>query len=1576
MDEEEVYDEELIKIKTLCEFLFFDQYQDSATFLRFEKCFQPLFNNIDISMEKVFKDICGPKKKYITFKRFAKAYDNYITKKDCLSKDTHIFFDKLFNSILKTGKSFVGENIENVYSFSTVKACRKRDCITMIQVLSDKEGNIHGINLEYDNAITSKMYPKICQYELMITLEMNLDILDKNSLEKNTKIFSDVSPDDFRDAITHIFGTINKEKGFINFLGFKCVSGKTVYVGFPEGDGFLFGKFGTRFHDIKLQMKKEGITKLEPGFKKNSKTNFFLEKIKGYLSEQDIDEDEMIKDEEILANIDDKDEIDKFITVPIFEDNHFFNQNLKDETSGNDYKEVINQTPRKWLLADSYTKIRKRSDDDEDYENNDGKGLTTVGNALKRFNKEKEKTVIRKTMLKMNEKKNINQNQDSKENIFDSSQNPFKLNPILEEKKESPPQQQQSMPFLANPFFTGAIANEPEKPKEKEETKNKDYENEDENEKEEGLLLHKTKIFQPSTQKKGENESNGQIWDGKIDEKTSPNFFLSKNNYQRLKDSLGNLIRDEIIKNIGDDENDTMQREMLNTIIPVNEENKNRNKKKRLEIIEEMPVLKIQNLNGQMIDLDNIEEKDEDSFDDEEFNEDNEHKEDSGKTIVYSDGAQFWKNVTSIKNNSENDDETKAFNKNMKSDKLRRFHFRNIFNFWKSDSKSKEKNEKEKIKAAQEKWKYFRKYLEKINGVYLLQIIASITRAKYILLNRIPVPIAKKYKLYQIMEENEKIIQLVRKNEDSKPKEEEEDNLESLIPDKHPEKVTSLAEIQKDLENLKELLEKQNLKPEDKNKIEKLYNLYLQQKNILIENESKKEKDNLIKQNGIDTQKYLQEEEEKRKKAKEEEQKEIEKELEIKERKTTMLKGTIVSTSILSRKVETNVYGKQKIPSQSETWKDQILPAEKKSLCPYNKYGWDLPEEVLDDDVIGWENANWCRPDEIKDFEGYNIFEKGATVDDINQGNIGDCYFFSAVGSLCNYPDFFNKLFHIKQKSSEHIYGVYLYLNGKWKLVLIDDYFPCISNDNTKEFFFSCSFQNELWVSLLEKAWAKVNGCYANIGCGGFCYEAFDVLTEAYTEHLDFEYYKKEDIWKKMENAHKKNYVMTAGTGDKSVNLLESLGLCAGHAYTIINIVKMEENGVRLVKLKNPWGNTEFTGEWSDGSRKWTPELKKKYKYEGDEDEGIFFMSFNDFFKYFAMMDIAKLEQGYKNAFCKIKKTEAIKLQVIELVGTKDNQNAYIQLYQKNPRIVRKNGQKYPQPAMAFIILVDSEFNYIKSTYSNNCHLGIEVDLKAGKYYIFCDVNYRNETPDFRSYGYTVTCYSKHGIKSLKNVTKKIDEISQLEFSMYNYCIKNSKSYQKNKGLKIYKSENFNNVIPFTVLCFVNTTKKPLKVKLNVKYEGKKSFCIYNDDTASEFDSSVIKELAPEGKPGYSKTILIMDYSNKEKYLMIYDPLPENDSRTYENDHSIFKKKPIQEDKERNLYIYCLKVNNGKGYILGLENKSDKEYNLKLKLEGAICIDAEFKGKSNPGFKILPKTKKVFNIRIKDDAKEYIFKFE
>ena len=350
MQRTETTSEEQIKIKTILEYILFDQYQDTATFTRFEQCFQPLFNNITISMEKVFKDIVGEKRKYINYNRFAKAFLQYQNNQSP-SPDSKTFFDTLLNKILKPEKTFVGKNIEQSLVFSTAKSCKKRECISLVEVLSDKDGKIHGLNLEYDGVFKSRMYPSTIGDDLLVSLEMNLGLVDEKPLTDDlVGKFQGIREENYRDAVTHIFGTYNEEKNLITFLGFKCISGKTVFVGFPEGDGFLFGNFGSKFHYVKLQMTEEGITKLEPGFKSNLRTNYYLGEVMGKLSNQDLNKDELIKDEKELEKLNNEVEIDKLITTPIVEDDHFFNQKLKDEISGNDYKEVVNQHPRNWIL--------------------------------------------------------------------------------------------------------------------------------------------------------------------------------------------------------------------------------------------------------------------------------------------------------------------------------------------------------------------------------------------------------------------------------------------------------------------------------------------------------------------------------------------------------------------------------------------------------------------------------------------------------------------------------------------------------------------------------------------------------------------------------------------------------------------------------------------------------------------------------------------------------------------------------------------------------------------------------------------------------------------------------------------------------------------------------------------------------------------------------------------------------------------------------------------------------------------------------------------------------------------------
>ena len=295
----------------------------------------------------------------------------------------------------------------------------------------------------------------------------------------------------------------------------------------------------------------------------------------------------------------------------------------------------------------------------------------------------------------------------------------------------------------------------------------------------------------------------------------------------------------------------------------------------------------------------------------------------------------------------------------------------------------------------------------------------------------------------------------------------------------------------------------------------------------------------------------------------------------------------------------------------------------------------------------GWKEYDWCNINKIKEGNEYTIFEDGATVNDIVQGDIkdiNDCYFLSALGSLCSYENFFDKLFYTQNISENHFYGIYLFINGKWKLVLLDNNFPYKTvNYFDKDFCFGKSIQKELWVSLLEKAWAKVNGSYARIGCNGWSKEAFDVLTEAYTEKIDLRLYnnmenkRSEELWEILLKAFEKEYVLTAGTKSLKIEKFTENNLETGHDYTLINIYTVGDN-IKLVKLKNPFGCSEYNGDWEDSDDKWTTEIKKQCEFKEENNEGIFYMPYKDFVKYFDVIHIAKINQDYESTYFKITK--------------------------------------------------------------------------------------------------------------------------------------------------------------------------------------------------------------------------------------------------------------------------------------------------------------------------------------------------
>jgi len=276
-----------------------------------------------------------------------------------------------------------------------------------------------------------------------------------------------------------------------------------------------------------------------------------------------------------------------------------------------------------------------------------------------------------------------------------------------------------------------------------------------------------------------------------------------------------------------------------------------------------------------------------------------------------------------------------------------------------------------------------------------------------------------------------------------------------------------------------------------------------------------------------------------------------------------------------------------------------------------------------------WKGFVWKRPQELFNGEEFNVFVKGIEANDIIQGSLANCYFLSAISAIAEKPERINKLFLNGEKvNSAGCYTMRLCINGQFRNVTVDDQFPY--NPITQKTAFSKGKENELWVLLLEKAWAKVNCCY-EATIRGYTSEAFMALTGAPVEFYSHESIDQE-LWEKLAEGSRKNYIICASSGKSNLNKNEKAGLVSDHSYAILGAFEVphpnNEGTVKLVKLRNPWGRQEWMGDWSDKSSLWTPELRKLLQVEA-KDDGIFFIGFKDYMNYYRSTTICKVIDNY-----------------------------------------------------------------------------------------------------------------------------------------------------------------------------------------------------------------------------------------------------------------------------------------------------------------------------------------------------------
>ena len=146
-------------------------------------------------------------------------------------------------------------------------------------------------------------------------------------------------------------------------------------------------------------------------------------------------------------------------------------------------------------------------------------------------------------------------------------------------------------------------------------------------------------------------------------------------------------------------------------------------------------------------------------------------------------------------------------------------------------------------------------------------------------------------------------------------------------------------------------------------------------------------------------------------------------------------------------------------------------------------------------------------------FDNPKFYVDGATASDVRQGRDGDCWFLAALCTIANMPNLIEKVC-VARDEDVGIYGFVFHRDGEWTSTLIDDklyltkadydesgltrwewednkridseeeYRKAYQSGSGALYFVQCADENETWLPLLEKAYAKAHGDFTAIEGG------------------------------------------------------------------------------------------------------------------------------------------------------------------------------------------------------------------------------------------------------------------------------------------------------------------------------------------------------------------------------------------------------------------------------------------------------------------------------------------------------------
>jgi hypothetical protein len=264
------------------------------------------------------------------------------------------------------------------------------------------------------------------------------------------------------------------------------------------------------------------------------------------------------------------------------------------------------------------------------------------------------------------------------------------------------------------------------------------------------------------------------------------------------------------------------------------------------------------------------------------------------------------------------------------------------------------------------------------------------------------------------------------------------------------------------------------------------------------------------------------------------------------------------------------------------------------------------------------------RPQMLVSTHGEVDVDSDVNSHDIYQGQLGDCWFDSALAAISHrHKDSIIAMFeHIDMHQG--IFRTRWFIGGRWVTVAVNAEIP-VKPDRPVPFFLWTSSELTLWPAILEKSFAKLVGSYKAIE-GGAAREAFQYILGVPVQYIHDRTWREspgqewsdiegatdlDDVWNQIVHALDNHYPMGVGTGPRG----GFHGIDGGHAYTLYDYASNFQGHGRSVRVRNPWGVNRYNGTITGQTN----------------TIGDFWITWDEFTRNYVSINIALMPAGYQS---------------------------------------------------------------------------------------------------------------------------------------------------------------------------------------------------------------------------------------------------------------------------------------------------------------------------------------------------------